>query len=1011
MKKNKTPKVGKKKSRISPLWSALSILFILLFAVTMIGGPIANNYSSIVDMVLGTESTMTIGDEGETYYEADYDNEGQIASAEAICESVVANGAVLLKNESDALPLTEGASVTLFGTTSANFVYGGTGSGGMDTSTATTLKEALEADGFQVNPTMWEFYTTGAGAEYGLQTASGSLNNYIFDNAEFLINEVPQSAYSSSEWSSVSEYGDAAIVVLGRICGEGADLPWYGAGDGDGNILSLSTEERDLLAKLAELKADGAIQKIIVLLNATNAIELDFLEPDICGEDYGIDACLWVGEVGETGINAIGDLLNGSVNPSGKLVDTYCYDNLTSPAIQNAHATAYTNADQVGLSFTDSNNEYYVVYQEGIYVGYRYYETRYEDVVLGNANVGEYDYASTVAYPFGYGLSYTTFSYDSLTMEESGDSFVFTVQLTNTGSVDGAEAVQIYMQSPYTEYDRENGIEKASVELVGYTKVSVAAGETVTVTVEVDKSELRSYDANNAQTYIVDAGNYYFSTGNGSHEALNNILAAKAELGDASNDVVDTAKMTSSGNSGLVAQYVQASLDSTTYAVSAATGAEITNQLDHADLNKVDDDTSNDVVYLTRSDWAGTMPQAELTASSYSAAVQIAANDQIVEALSSIVDYSTGEGTMPTTGAEGVLTLAQFIGVSLDGSITVDDVEYTWDDLLDQITFNEMAKLIGQAYHSTALVASISKPATKDENGPQGITATLTGGGSSTSYTSADLLAATFDTEIAEAVGRSMGNDCLLANGTAYSGIYGPGVNIHRTPYSGRNFEYYSEDPFISGVTCAAEVQGIQSKGVYVYLKHFALNDQETARDGISVWTNEQAAREIYLQAFEYAVEDGDAYCVMTSFNRLGCVWAGGDKNLITNILRGEWGMQGFVLTDFSNSNDYMDVIQGLLAGGDGWDCNDESKWTNKLKEYADDAEIVTAMREATSHILYTVANSNAMNGISASVQVVEVQTWWQTAFIVGDVVFGLLAVLCIVMDVRYFRKHSVSQT
>ncbi len=997
------------KAKGSLLWKILSVLFVLLFAVTMIGGPIANNYASIINMVLGTESTKTIGDPGQTYYEADFtSSEDQAASAAETCESVVANGATLLLNNNSALPLAEGAKITLFGTTSADFVYGGTGSGGMDTSNATKLKDALEADGFSVNPTMWDFYTTGAGSSYGLVTASGSLNNYIFENSEFLVNEVPQNVYTDTEWNSVSDYGDAAIVVFGRICGEGADLPWYNSGDGDGNILSLTTEERDLLQKLSELKADGKIQKIVVLLNATNPIELDFLNPEICGVDYGIDACLWVGEVGQTGINAIGDLLKGAVNPSGKLVDTYCYDNLTSPAIQNAHATSYTNAADEGLSFAN-HNEYYVAYQEGIYVGYRYYETRYEDYVLGNANVGDYDYATTVAYPFGYGLSYTTFSYGPLSMTDDGDTFTFTVDVTNTGSVDGSEAVQIYMQSPYTDYDRENGVEKASVELVGYSKLSIPAGETATATITVDKSEMRTYDANGAKTYIVDAGNYYFATGNGAHEALNNILAAKAAADDTANGTVDVTRMTSEGNAQLAVQYNQASQDTTTYATSS-TGYAITNQLDHADLNKVDEDTSNDIVYVSRSDWAGTMPKAQLTATSYAAAVQIPANEDLVATLNATVENvpATAESaSMPTMGAEGNLNLAQFVGVPKDGSITVDGTEYTWDDLLDQVTFAEMTKLIGQAYHCTAPVASVNKPATKDENGPQGITATLTGGSSSTSYTSADLLAATFDPSIAEAVGRSMGNDCLLANGKAYSGIYGPGVNIHRTPYSGRNFEYYSEDPFISGKTCAAEVSGIQSKGVYVYMKHFALNDQETARDGICVWTNEQAAREIYLQAFEYPVEEANAYCVMTSFNRLGGIWAGGDYNLLTNILRNEWGMNGFAVTDFSNSNSYMDVVQGVLAGGDAWDCNDATKWSDKLREYQSDATVVSAMRQATERILYTVANSNAMNGVSPNMQVVEVTTWWQIAFIAGDVVFGVLAVLCIVKVVLGRKKKS----
>ena len=990
------------------LWSICTVVFTLLFAVTMIGGPIANSYASIINMVLKTESTKTIGDAGETYFEADYATaEEQEKAAQAICETAEANGATLLLNRENALPLAQGAKVSLFGTGSADFVYGGTGSGSVDSSKALNLKDALEADGFTVNPTVWNFYTTGAGKDYRRQLAPGSLNNYIFDNSGYLINEVPQRVFTDTEWESVADYGDAAIMVVSRVCGEGSDLPWFGTGDGDGNILSLSQEERDILKKLADLKAVGQVKSVIVLLNASNPMELDFLEPSICGVDYSVDACLWVGEVGQNGIEAIGDILNGAVNPSGKLVDTYCYDNLTSPAMQNTYITSYTNAAEQGLAFKSTCNEYYEVYQEGVYVGYRYYETRYEDTVLGNANVGKYDYASTVAYPFGYGLSYTTFEYSGLTMKEDGDNFVFTVSVSNTGSVDGREAVQIYMQSPYTDYDRENGIEKAAVELVGFEKVTVPAGQTISVDVTVPKSELRTYDANGAETYIVDAGNYYFATGNGSHEALNNILAAKAELEDTANGTVDLNKMVGTGDASLAVQYQQASMDTATYA-KTADGTQITNQLDHADLNKFDDDTSNDVAYVSRSNWKNTMPETAITATAYQAAVQIAANDAIVAGLA-IQDQPESTGEMPTMGKEGTLTLSQFVGVPMDGSITVNGQEYTWDDLLDQLTFSDMTKLVGLAYHSTASASNVGKPATKDENGPLGLTATLTGGGSSTGYTSADILAATFDREIAEAVGRSLGNDCLMATGKAYSGLYGPGVNIHRTPYGGRNFEYYSEDPFISGQICAAQVGGIQSKGVYVYIKHFALNDQDTGRDGLCVWTNEQAAREIYLQAFEYPIEQANALCVMTSFNRLGTTWAGGDYNLLTNILRNEFGMKGIILTDFSNSNNYMDVVQGVVAGGNAWDANDANKWPAKLKEYKDNATVCNAMRDASKHILYTVANSNAMNGVSENVQIVEVRAWWQTAILVLDVVFSVLAVGSAVMLVRDIRRKKES--
>ena len=995
------------------LWKILCGVFAFLFVFLMIAGPIANNYATIINMVLGIEGSTVVGDASEDMpprFVSDYaTSEEQAAAADLICESVVANGAVLLLNRGDALPMAGNEKISLFGTSSARFVYGGTGSGGMDNSKAIPLKDALEQDGFSVNPTLWAFYREGAGSKYGLKDAAGSLNNYIFKNEEFMVNEVPQSVYTDAEWDSVKDYGDAAVVVIGRVCGEGKDLPVVGAGDADGNMLSVSREERDLLAKLADLKAAGTLKKIVVLLNTANAVEVDVLEPAVCGVDYGIDACLWVGYVGQSGIRAIGDLLNGKINPSGRLVDTYCYDNTTSPAVQNAYVTSYTNAAEKGLAFAKTNNEYYVVYQEGIYVGYRYYETRYEDMVLGNANVGDYDYAKTVAFPFGYGLNYSNLTYGKLSMKENGDHFDFTVDVTNPSGRDAREAVLIYMQSPYTAYDRQNGIEKSAVELVGYAKVDVPAGKTVTAAVSVAKSEMRTYDANGAKTYIVDEGNYYFATGNGAHDALNNILMQKAARNDTANGAVDTAKMVGEGRADLAVVYTQGKQDNTAYATSR-TGFAITNQLDHGDLNKFDADSSNDVKYLTRSDWAGTMPKADLSGGAYKAAVQIAANDEMVKALNTIID-SEKKGTMPTLGKEGELTLAHFIGVPLDGSITLQNGQtYTWDDLMDQVKFNEMVKLIGQTYHATAAVKSVGKPATKDENGPQGITATLTGGSSSTSYTSEDVLAASFDPAIAEAVGRSMGNDCLMANRKAYSGIYGPGANIHRTPYSGRNFEYYSEDPFISGKTCAAETAGIQSKGVYVYNKHFAFNDQETGRDGICVWTNEQAAREIYLQAFEYPIADANAYCVMTSFNRLGTLWAGGDYNLITNILRGEFGMPGFALTDFSNNNNFMDVVQGLLAGGDGGDCNDASKWSDKLKNYSDDPQVVTAMREATKHILYTVANSNAMNGMGFNTIVEEVHGWWQDAIVYGQIGTGVLAALFLVialLDSKKAKKNA----
>lgn len=875
------------------LYMVLTIVMAVLFAVFIAATIVCNMFAPAVHIFFNTETSTTSGEKGEDYFKKDASSASeQMEKAQDVVERIGAEGSVLLMNESSALPLAEGAKVTLLGKTSADLITGGTGSGAVSVTGKNTVKSAMEQAGLEVNDTMWNFYTSGAGSTYVREDGEGSLNNVLPDFTTFKINEVPQSAYSATEWDSVKNYGDAAIIFLGRICGEGFDMPWFNSGDGTGNLLELTAEEQALLAKAKQLKDAGDIRKIVVILNTSYALELDFLRPDICGVDYGIDACMWIGLPGESGINGVAEIIAGKVNPSGKLVSTYTYDNFSAPAMQNMYVTSYANAEEKGLTYGGNGslyNKYYIAYQEGIYVGYRYYETRYEDYVLGNTKVGEYNYDDTVAYPFGFGLSYSEFSYSDFEMTENEDSFTFTVTVNNNSDVTGKDVVAIYMQSPYTEYDREYGIEKAAVELVGYTKVEVPAnGRVENVTVTVDKTELRTYDANGAGTYILDKGNYYFALGNGSHEALNNILAKKADIADNSNGAVNKERMTSAGNAGLVEQYTVAEQDNEIFATSV-TGEEITNQFDSADLNRRDDDTSNDIVYLSRSNWAGTMPKATFAAKAYTAAFNsLSANDEMVAELSNTYKSSSG-GTMPTMGAKNGLKLIQFRGVEMNESIEWNGKTYTWDDLLDQLTFAEMARLIGQGYHNTAYISSVSKPETKDENGPAGITTSLTGGSAQgTCYPSADLRAATFNDELVKEMGVMLGNDALWSSPKVYSGLYGPGGNIQRTPYGGRNFEYYSEDPFIGGNICANEVEGIQSKGMFVYLKHFELNDQESGRDGISVWANEQAIREIYLQQFETSIVKGGAHCVMSSFNRVGATWSGANKNLMTNVLRGE---------------------------------------------------------------------------------------------------------------------------
>lgn len=579
------------------------------------------------------------------------------------------------------------------------------------------------------------------------------------------VSEVPWNVYTDEVKNSVASYGDAAVVVLSRVGGEGADLEFKTT-----NYLALDENEKEMLSNLKQMKADGTVQKIIVLINSANPLQVDFLK----NNEYAIDACLWIGDVGISGVNAVAEILAGNVTPSGSLVDTYCYDNFSSPAMANFVPTTYSGYTE---GIIPANASTYMIYQEGIYVGYKYYETRYEDYVMGTGNAGNYAYRDDVAFPFGHGLSYTSFEYSNVNMvyNEATDQFEVTVTITNTGDTySGKETVQVYAQAPYTAYDVEHGVEKVSVALCGFAKTDILApGASETITVYVDKRDFASYDTYGAGTYILDDGDYYLAVATDAHNAVNNVLAAKGYT------VANTdGRMDVDGNAELVCQWNNPSFDATTYATSK-NGTEITNQLSNADLNLYE---GNDVsvTYVTRNDWTGTFP---------SQIVQIALTDQMVEDLQDIqydpADYEAME--MPTLGAKNGLKLYDMIGLDYD--------DPKWELLLDQMEFDEMVTLIGDAFHWTMPVKSIEAP----------------------------------------------------------------GTNIHRTPYGGRNFEYYSEDGFLSGKMSAYEVAAIQAKGVHVVMKHFALNDSEQDRIGLGVWLNEQAAREIYLKAYQAAFEEGTA--------------------------------------------------------------------------------------------------------------------------------------------------------
>lgn len=985
----------KKKGSGVKLWSVLTVLFAILTAVCIVGTNIAMSASQAINIFLKTETYKVVdkgdGTEDTEYFKSDFDSVEELEeNGRIVAEQLHAEGSVLLKNDG-VLPLDSSAKVSTLSHSSVDMVTCGTGAADIDTTNAPTLKEALESRGFTVNSVLWDFYTTGAGKDYVRIPGKAANQENQAGRAGWHVNEVPVSAYTSTVTDSFAEYNDAAIVTISRISGEGADLAVEEFVDGT-NVLALTEEEQDMLKM-----ANENFENVIVLINSTNAMQCDFID----NEEYGVDAVLWIGYTGGWGLNGVADLLAGNVSPSGRLVDTYCYDNTASPTMVGLYGADYTNYDPEDESTWFSvyagqldGNHHYITYQEGIYVGYRYYETRYEDVVMGTENVGDYDYASTVAYPFGYGLSYTEFEYSDFKAEydSDSDSFDVTVTVTNTGDAAGKEVVQIYFQSPYTDYDKENEIEKAAVELCGFDKTEILEpGASETVTINVPREELACYDRNNAKTYILDEGDYYLTAAKNAHDAANNVLAAKGYK------VADG--MTDDGNTEMTFLYNNDKLDTETYSVSRATGNEITNQFDSADLTQY----GYEITYLSRSDWTGTWPEV----------MELEATDQMIE--DGLYIYQTYDGIegseteMPTMGANNGLSLAMLIGADYDDPM--------WEDLLDQVTYEEMATLIGQGYHNTAVVQSVSKPATLDDNGPQGYTQNLTGVAEChTAYSDENIMAATFNVELMEELGKALGNDVLDLGA---SGLYGPAMNIHRNAYTGRNFEYYSEDGFLAGTMAAAEVKGIQSKGVYVYIKHFVLNDSETGCRCISTWANEQAIREIYLKPFEIAIIDGGAMNVMNSFARMGVVWSGAHEGLMTNVLRGEWGMRGFGLTDFSGNAQFesygivmktYDVAWGLLAGTDCWDSS-SVRWTDDLnKLYKNDPDVAQAMRQATHRILYTVANSNAMNGLGSNQEVVAVTPWWQTALYALCTLMGVLTVLSAVMIVRSVMKAKAKK-
>lgn len=928
----------------------------------IVGNFYADKYSQILSIYLGhsTNKIVSTGDEDvdTEYYKSEFSSEDELkAEGEKVGQKIVEEGIVLLKNDNDALPLASGNKVSVLGQNSVDLVYGGGGAGSVDTSTAPDLLTALTNSGFKINQMLWDFYNTGNASSYRKETPD------IYGNGSFSVNEVPRSVYTDEIINGFADYNDAAVVVIGRSGGESSDLSSSKLSTGY-HYLEIDDNEKDML----QLASDN-FETVVVIINSSNPVELGFLD------EYDVDAAIWVGALGQTGVYAIGEVMNGNVNPSGNLVDTFAYDLLSAPAMENFGDYTITN------SKVDRGNAY-MVYGEGIYVGYRYYETRYEDVVLGNEDPGNYDYTTQVKYPFGYGLSYTTFEWSDYNVTEKDHIYEVSLNVTNTGSVAGMDVVQIYMQSPYTDYDKENNIEKASAELVGFAKTSeIEPGKSETIKIEVNKEEMKTYDANGHGTYIVDAGDYYFAAGEDAHTALNNILAAKG--------MTTADGMDSDGNADMVKDFTVEKLDATTYAVSTETGNEITNQFEGADIKYYDPSFK----YLSRNDWTGTWPttyaEGEMTAS-----------EEMLEDLA--ISYTEDpDAVMPKLGEiseeYGELNAAMLIGRDYEDEL--------WDVLLDQMKLGEMTELVRMGGYATVPIPSIGLPGTSNLDGPAGISNTLVGGDKQgMAYPAQIVMASTWNVKLLERMGELIGEDSLSAG---VAGWYAPGVNTHRAPFGGRNFEYFSEDDFLSGKMSASEVTGVQSKGAFVFMKHFALNDQETNRIGGSMFANEQSIREIYLKPFETTVREADAEGVMASMNRIGHRWVGGHKGLMTETLRNEWDFEGIVITDQASFSAFLyeDILEGLEAGTNLWLNTDSTMWTLTDKQLT--PTVVNNIREATHNIVYTIVNSNAMNGVSTSSKIVAVTPTWKYWLTTVNIVLGLAVLWAIVFVTRRSSKQK----
>lgn len=857
-----------------------------------------------------------------------------VSKANELAKDVQSEAVTLLKNDDSNLPLS-GKKVNVFGWGSTNPVYGGTGSMSKQYKTVSLL-DGMKQAGLKTNTELSKLYT-----------------DYRKDRPEvgmfaqdWTLPEVPAKQYSDKLVSDAKDFSDEAVVVLTRVGGEGADLPTdmkakgityknnskdYDDFQKGESFLQLSKTERDMIDLVT-----SNFKKVTLVYNGANTFQFDFLN------DYPqIQSVVWCPPAGQTGFSALGEVLAGETNPSGKTSDTFLKDLTKSVSYNNFGKFEYTNmADKAAKykGFTGDDVTAipgFVNYSEGIYVGYKFYETASDEGLI--------NYDDTVAFPFGYGLSYTSFDQKLDSVKYKGGKVTVTATVTNTGDKAGKDVVEVYYNPPYTD----GGIEKASKNLAGFEKTKeLQPGESQKVTVKFDDDDMASYDYKGAKAYMLEKGDYDISIQSDSHHVIDHKAIT----------VKDTVTYDSDSNTHNGDKTVA------------------TNQFD---------DVAGDVTYLSRADHFANYKEATAAPTNFKM------SDKAKETFYNNSNYDPKKfdkdsDKMPTTGAKNGLKLSDMYGKDYDDA--------DWDKLLDQLTFDDMDNLIANGGYGTQAVKSVGKIQLTDADGPASLNNNFTGVGS-IGFPASTAFACTWNKDLAKQFGEMIGD---MAHDMHVAGWYAPAMNIHRNAFSGRTFEYFSEDSLLSGVMASSEISGAKSKGVYSFMKHFALNDQETKRtEMLCTWTNEQAMREVYLKPFEMSVKEGGAQAVMSSFNYIGNTYAGADSALLQTVLRGEWGFKGFVLTDYFGGYGYQNADQEVRAG------NDSMLATTKITNHITDksATSVKAMRQAAHNILYTAANSWQYANGEPKVAI----PIWKTAMYVA---WGVVAVLVIGLEFLTIKRY-----